>query len=254
MSTNVHFAQISDCHLYADQKALHYGANVFENLCQVLAEIKKQADIEFIVFTGDLTHDHSEQSYINFVKAFQIAEIMLPVYFLAGNHDEDELLTSFLTDSIFRHQQTIQLNHWNIELVKSKGNTPAGFVNAQECQRILGLNSCENSLIMMHHHPIDVNCFIDRHGLENKNEFWSSISKSVKAIACGHVHNAIDILPKDSNYPLPVYTCPATSIQFDKLADTVANSGLAAGYRVITLHDNGKLLTKAHFLKNNEKT
>ena len=105
---------------------------------------------------------------------------------------------------------------------------------------------------MMHHHPIDVGYFIDRHGLTNKEDFWHCLGddSQIKGIACGHVHNALTILPSESGYTIPLYTCPATSIQFDQKANTVANANKGAGYRIFTLHNDGKIVTQAHFIKN----
>jgi len=259
MSTNIPitFAQISDCHLYADQQAIHYGYDVYANLREVLSVIKKNKAIEFIIFTGDLSQDHSEQSYLNFVAAVNSIAIELPIYFLAGNHDDEEYLNRFLNGKPFVNDKVIELAHWNINLIKSKSESPAGFVDCQKLDNLLNANkSADNAankfqLLMMHHHAIDVGYFIDKHGLINKAEFWQCLAKikNVKAIACGHIHNALTITPEVSGYSVPLYTCPATSIQFDPNAETVKNANKGAGYRVFTLHDSGYLDSHAYFIK-----
>ncbi len=53
-------AQFSDCHLFADKQTKLLGANVWQNLMLVLADIAQRNDIDCVVFTGDLTQDHSE--------------------------------------------------------------------------------------------------------------------------------------------------------------------------------------------------
>jgi Icc protein len=253
---SVCFAQISDCHLYENKTEEHYGVNVFDNLLCVLLSIKQQAELQFIVFTGDLTQDHSSQSYQNFVAAFKQSQITLPVYYLAGNHDEEELFALHLTRTPFNSAKTIDLAHWQIQLIKSKSDSPAGIVDIKQNTELLSASASNKfQLLMMHHHPIDVGYFIDRHGLMNKTQFWQSLTQAtsnncnIKGIACGHVHNAMDLMPKETGYLLPLYTCPATSIQFDKQALTVASSGHTAGYRTFTLIDNGDIDTQVHFIE-----
>lgn len=252
MPTKTTFAQISDCHLYADRHALHYKANVFDNLVAILIDIHHNQTIEFIVFTGDLTQDHSELSYQNFVLAVKQVKINKPIYFLAGNHDDESLLSEFLSCKAFCRNKTIELAQWDIHLIKSKSDTPAGFVDCNQLNSLLSNKDKSNKFqfIMMHHHPIDVGYFIDRHGLTNQTEFWQTLARlnNVKGIACGHVHNALTLLPEVSGYSTPVYTCPATSIQFDPISDTVKNAQKGAGYRTFTLHKNGDVEAQAYFI------
>ena len=68
-------AQFSDCHLFADKNSKHFGANVWQNLQLVLADIAKRNDIDCAIFTGDLTQDHTEVSYQHFVQAVKQAEL-----------------------------------------------------------------------------------------------------------------------------------------------------------------------------------
>ena len=98
---------------------------------------------------------------------------------------------------------------------------------------------------MMHHHPIDVGYFIDKHGLQNKDFFWREIApyNNIRAIACGHVHSERQfskLLPNRET-AITVYTCPATSIQFDPDFDGVAALPQGPGYRVFKLYPDGKI-------------
>jgi len=276
MATSTNFAQISDCHLYADWQALHHGAHVYENLCVILTAIKVQGTAEFIIFTGDLTQDHSEQSYQNFVTAIKQNNIEIPVYFLAGNHDDELLLSQILIGKPFNSRKIVETQLWDIHLINSKSESLAGFVDCYLLNDLIGTQfnvsnkSCltdkadsidkldsegkqgKYQFLMMHHHPIDVGYFIDRHGLINKADFWKCLGDSpqVKAIACGHVHNAISLFPSESGYDIPLFTCPATSIQFDQKAETVVNANKGAGYRMFSLSDSGEIKTQAHFVSN----
>ena len=262
-------AQISDCHLFADVKGLHHGANVYNNLLRVLRSIRENPLIEAIVFTGDLTQDHTEASYQNFVTAIKHEKISVPVYFLAGNHDEVLLLNKFLAGVPFRSEKTINTKHWQVQLLHSKSDTPAGIVDEKNIKRVINtLDVDKHQLLMMHHHPVNVGYFIDNHGLLNKAMFWSQIKNipNLAAIACGHVHRASKIVKNKHLFDVggtqvssiehslnkkivsakvaqctDVYTCPATSIQFDPEAETVKALEKGPGYRLFYLGINGTL-------------
>jgi Icc protein len=265
-------AQFSDSHLFAALDGLHHEVNVLDNLKKVLASIAADPLIDYAIFTGDLTQDHSEQSYINFATAVRSANISIPVFFLAGNHDEPALLAKYLVGNPFVSDNKIDSNYWQVQLINSKSETPAGLISQQTLQALPQLlNNNKHQLLMMHHHPIDVGYFIDQHGLQNKDEFWRVITTAnkkrhspIKAIACGHVHRASVITRENkvtaqsnklqSNKPqnnkqssteaqpsVDLYTCPATSIQFDPCAETVSALAQGPAYRLFYLQQNGTL-------------
>jgi len=249
-SKPVTLAQISDSHLFANPDGLHHGHNVLANLKNILLSIGNNPQIDYVVFTGDLTQDHSEQSYQNFANAVRECQIEVPIYYLAGNHDEAELLAKYLSELPFLSDKSINHSHWQIQLINSKSDTPAGFVSRQTLTNLeKNVDNSKQQLIMMHHHPVDVGYFIDKHGLQNKTEFWQAIAgyDNINAIACGHVHGAMKLNKPpmkqsgDVNKSVTVYTCPATSIQFDPEFDGVSALAKGPGYRIFKLYPDGKL-------------
>ena len=247
-------AQFSDCHLFADTHGLHHGANVYQNLLKVISAIAQDKNIDIVVFTGDLTQDHSEQSYVNFVQAVHLTKLVKPVYFLAGNHDEFSLLDKYLAGSPFNPLKFIESEHWQISLLNTKSATPAGFVSEQSLLTLSqNINRNKKQLLFTHHHPIDVNYFIDKHGLENKPALWQVLAEysSINAIACGHVHRALELEQLIDNRKISVLTCPATSIQFDPQASSVkalvATRGQGIGYRRFSLYSNSRFSTQVVF-------
>lgn len=251
-------AQISDCHLFADKAALHCGVNVYQNLLAVFNDIKADKDIELIIFTGDLTQDHSVQSYQLFVEAFVSSQLTLPVYFTSGNHDDPALLNRYLTQAPFCGDKLIETKNWQLIMLNSKSDTPAGKVKKQQLAVLSKvINKDKFQLVFMHHHAIPVGYFIDKHGLKNSESFWQVIDKfdSIKAIACGHVHRALTLLPEVTQKSTVLYTCPATSIQFDPQADTVKALPQGAGYRLFYLEppltkNQAGIKTTVRFLTN----
>lgn len=243
-------AQITDCHLFSQTDGLHYGANVYQNLVSVLQEIKNKPDVQVIVFTGDITQDHSEASYQLFVEAVLNSGIKVPFYYLAGNHDEHELLDKYLSIPPFSRDKLIIHQDWQIVLLNSKSDTPKGLVTQSD---LLVLESIVDEhkyqLLMMHHHPLDVGYFMDKHGLENQTQFWQTINKfpSIKGITCGHVHQSLTLYSKQTP-SIPLFTCPATSIQFDTTKSSGASNGQGAGYRIFALYADGKINSDSYFL------
>lgn len=235
-------AQFSDSHLFADKEAQHFGANVWQNLNSVLADIAKRDNIDCVVFTGDLTEDHTELSYQYFVQAVKKVNFSIPVYFLAGNHDDRELLNKHLIAPSFNISKTITRDFWQIQLLDSKSDTPSGLVNQQGIQALSAhIDNSKFQLLMMHHHPVNVGYYIDKHGLLEQDFFWKAIRElnqphgNIKAIACGHVHRAKHIIAHN----IDVFTCPATSVQFGDTKEAIGS--IMPSYRLLHLENDGAI-------------
>ena len=241
-------AQFSDCHLFADKAACHFGAPVYQNLTNILLDIEKQKP-DCCVFTGDLTQDHTVASYRNFCAAVEEAELSNACYFLPGNHDDYTTMKDTLSGFPFKADTKIETDSWQFHLLNSKSETPAGYVSRTQINNVCStVDIKKHQFIFMHHHPVDVGYFIDRHGLKNKTEFWQSIStiEQLKGIACGHIHQGKVVECEQS---LSLYTCPATSIEFESDPDNLVNSGRAPGYRLFHFYNNGTVETVLRYLK-----
>lgn len=243
-------AQLTDSHLFADKSQLHHGANVYQNLCNVLHDIQQQNDIDVAIFTGDLTQDHTHTSYQNFVDAVQTSQFNIPLYYLPGNHDEIDLLALYLQGGCFEQDTRIENDYWQIHLLNSKSDTPAGYMTAPTLQRIRDTEKTKHHFLFMHHHVVDLNYFIDRHCVQNKAEFWQLLDTQhhIKGVACGHVHRAYEKNITLTDHHVAFFTCPATSIEFDTAAKTVKSTGKSAGYRLYTLHNNGHIESTVRYV------
>lgn len=279
--THFHIAQFSDCHLFATIEGVHYGANVYQNLCLILNDIAHNPTLDIAIFTGDLTQDHSEASYQLFVKAIEQSRLTIPVYFLAGNHDDITLMEQVLTspeNTTLNNQgltikcskdKLITTEHWAIALLNSKSDTPAGIIDDSSLKQISDLNAlAKHALLCMHHHPIDVGFGIDKHGLINKDTLWSEVENNpfVKAVVCGHVHNAFqlektfDVMHKEvskTDRKVTLYTCPATSVEFNTeyiMSNTQECSPITQqgpGYQILSLADDGNITRTVKYLPAN---
>ncbi|KGJ89309.1 metallophosphoesterase [Thalassotalea sp. ND16A] len=246
----VTLAQISDCHLFKDKAGRHCGHNVFINLQRVLEQLAQLEPLDAIVFTGDLTQDHSVESYQHFNQLVNEAKFKCPLYFLAGNHDDVELLNQQLVNDVIKADKEVILGHWRLLLTQSKSDTPAGYVDDEHLNVIANSKSSNlHTLLFMHHHPLDVGFFIDKHGLRNQTQFWQAVQQNpaIKAICCGHIHRGDSYFFEGLNH-LPVFSCPATSIQFDPNSVTLSALDIGPGYRILELDDDGNIETQLHYL------
>lgn len=252
MNNSFVMAQLSDCHLFEDINALFYGVNVYDNLLNVLRDIQSNKAIDVIVFTGDLSQDHSEASYQNFVKAVRESNISKAFYFIAGNHDDPELLNHYLSKPLFYNTEKFNVKSWDFHLLNSQSETPAGYLPPEKIEGIVGnTHPTHHQFIFMHHNPVDVGYFIDKHALVNQDEFWLSARKliNLKGIGCGHIHRDLVIMPNEKatthkKNHVPLYACPATSIQFDPFAEGVSALNEKPGYRLFTFFDSGEITTE----------
>ena len=239
-------AQISDSHLFADKGVLFHGHNVYQNLYHILKAIKSDFVVDAIVFSGDLTQDDTPESYQNFVQAVNDAGITKPIYFLAGNHDDTKLLESELQGPLFHHDKVIASENWKLHLLNSKSQTPSGNLSSETLANLAAYhNEKAHQFIFMHHNPINVNMFIDKYALENKAEFWAVAKKmtSLKGVGCGHVHRELTIKSHHDINTVPLYACPATSIQFDPIEDGVSALDERPGYRRFIFFASGEIQT-----------
>jgi len=246
MSTSLTLAQFSDSHLFACPEQKHHGAPVSENLKRVCQHISQDKNIDLVIFTGDLTQDHSEASYQLFVDIVKEFLTHLPIFYLAGNHDDVALLNTYLKGSPFVQKNLIENEYWQFHLINSKSKTPAGTISPLQLANITSETKPDKfQFFFMHHHPKNVDYFIDRHGLENQYHFWDWLENqaNVKGIACGHVHRAMTFNVNISQCSVPVFTCPATSIQFAKHPNELVAEATSPAYRTLTFDKDGTIAT-----------
>ncbi len=247
-SETLRIAQVTDTHLFADQNGEYFGVNTAAHFKKVLAKIS-QTSWDGVIFSGDLTQDHSEQSYVRFHELVNQAGLTCPVFWLPGNHDELDLLSQYLSGAPFNSAKVIRNSHWQLLLINTKGPTPAGDITACHLGHIkeqLAEHSDINACVFGHHHPLPVGGYIDKHILENGEAHLKALSASnnLRAYVHGHVHNDYHTHFENTQ----IIATPATSIQFDKGSSRWQQSDLGAGFRELHFLPNGEIHTQVHFL------
>jgi Icc protein len=237
--------QISDCHIFSDiSKCGYQQINPYHSLQKVLIEVSNYKP-DMLLITGDVSGDGSEQSYQHFKSLLSKCDIQVPWIVLAGNHDAPEILKKqFHANNLglSRSIPLVNLN-WQCHFVNSHYQGTLGLVAQTDldelAQRLMGARD-DNHIVFVHHHPIQTGSWMDKHEFVNRQQFVEVLEShaQVKAVAFGHVHQAIDKMQNSIRY----LGCPSTCWQWaNKESFAVANE--TAGFRVIDLAADGQLNT-----------
>lgn len=245
-------AQISDLHL-SNPKS-------FDDFLQVL-DLALSHSPNLLILTGDLVNDGKKHGYDWLFDTLDKTRI--PYLCMAGNHDVTHEIGHHLPfhertflpiDPDLRlpnHQRLIiqmPSTTWQILTLNSAiSGQIHGKISADSLQFLrhhLSNDLLKNlpTIIALHHHPCSVgSAWIDEHMLINYNEFWQTLAgfDNIKAILCGHVHQAHTIHFQGKT----LLTCPATSRQFAPHQDDFAIDHVSSGFRLIQICNKKTLAT-----------
>lgn len=231
--SSLRLAHITDCHLFAEQSECYFGVNTATNFSRCLVDIAK-IDVDAIIFGGDLTQDHSFNSYLVFADLIAQANLNCPVFWLPGNHDEIDYLNKISGGNI-NAAKRLKAQGIELLLINSKGPTPAGWVSQQHLDEIVNTLVSHNqaTLAFCHHNPLPINGYLDKHMLENGPQLLNTLINygQVKALFHGHVHHQYRFDFRE----LAIYATPASSIQFTKNTTQWQQSDLGPSYRLINI-------------------
>jgi len=251
---DVKLLQITDTHLFSDPEKDLLGIKTVNSYAAVIKHAAKYAgQCAAVLCTGDLSQDHTAQSYSYFSE--RIKSLNMPCYWLPGNHDMQEImLPSLLQEGLSEAKQLVS-EHWQIILLDSQvSGVPYGYLSESQLsflEQKLKQYPDKHTLISVHHHILPVNsAWLDEHILKNNALFIELISTfdNVKAVLSGHVHQAFDVEIKGVRY----LTSPSTCVQFKPRSDDFAVDDEAPGYRYLTLHKTGELSTQVERIDNSE--
>jgi len=253
--------QLTDLHLFADTEQAFKGQQPWQNLLDLLAQIQQQGWPDLFLLTGDLSQDESFASY---QKLHQLMEgTGVPWYWIPGNHDQIDLMARLKPVEF-----SVCIGRWQWLLLDSHSGQPHGELNlSQRTQLQDALEQQRNQPepayigVAVHHHSLLVGperqglshteltapeqvAGIDQIPLRDEGSLWQTLAQypAVKAVICGHVHQAHEI-ERDG---LTLYTTPATSIQFAAGINDFELDNQAPGYRYFELGDQGQVTSKLY--------
>jgi Icc protein len=243
-------AQITDSHLFANPLSRLNGMDTLYSLQQVMQTVLDSRP-DMIIFTGDLVDKPTLESYRQ-VKAV-IKQSPVPVYCLAGNHDQpDQLKHSLLSENI-RIQDRAMIGTWQLIFLNShQPDTHAGKLDVSQLDMLnhhLSEYPERPTLIFIHHHPVVIgSLWMDKMGLQQADALFSVLDRysQVKAVVWGHIHQQFE----QTRNSVKLLGTPSTCVQFKPRADEFGLDDKPPGYRWLNLYSDGKFETEVVYLKN----
>lgn len=228
--------QISDCHLHADPAARARAGFPLRQLEAVVEAVNRERP-DMVLVTGDISNDETVASYR--LAAHALGRLAAPWFWLAGNHDDPALMAEAreLLDEL-------DIGAWRILMLDTRVSGQAHGELGPERLAHLAARLEEDdrpTLLAMHHPPLPVgSAWIDALGLRDREAFWQALAPfgQVRAILCGHIHQAFASHQRLAAGAVSVLGCPSTTDQFLAHADDFAvDEASRPGYRVLDLGD-----------------
>jgi Icc protein len=230
------FIQLTDFHLFSNQEKTMHGYCTYECLKividAILQNVNLKADAVFI--TGDISEDRSIESYV--LALSQVQRLNLPIYLLAGNHDNKECMASVFNKSklVFATNEFSYEDWIFIKVDTVQQGKDSGFLSIEQKNAIADRISAVKSQkvgLFMHHHPIPVGIpLVDSSKLLNSESLLDLlVSRSeIKSVICGHAHT---LFTRKYN-KCTIDVCPATCFQWKSGAQTLLTDN-KRGYKVL---------------------
>jgi Icc protein len=201
--------------------------------------------VDFVLHTGDVVYDPDPRAYE--AAGALLGQIKYPVYYLAGNHDDGEMLQQVMLqkDEIlapFDYQ--FEVKGVQIVCVDSNGpaQRPAGMITDDQLARLQGIAKAKDNrpLVVAVHHNVLPNGAPWWDGfmrLSNGEDFHSALlpaRERLRGVFHGHVHQSVDM------YRDGILYSSATSswyqIQcFPRQTETLADRLTPPGFSVVTV-------------------
>lgn len=251
----IKFIHITDTHLLDHPEDDFYGLNTKVSLDAVLYQCQtRYPDIDFMLFTGDISQTGNKQSYNIFQNIIQ--QYDCPVYCIPGNHDSPELLQDVIPDCPHDTINIIPFDAYSLVLISSRvEGQNHGRVSHQCLQQLkehLNNHQDQFTIVAVHHPPVLINSkWLDDLGLQNGNELLQTINTCSHntLILSGHVHQEVDYLQGQ----LRVLTTPSTCYQFEANCDHMNRTDTPPAYRYIRIDKSQNIETKVHYIDEEQK-
>ena len=240
----IEIVQISDLHLFADAESRLKGVPTRASLEEVLRWIDQGVasgrwNFEHVVVSGDLTHDEQHETYLMLREL--LGDWLPRCLVIPGNHDDRDLLRDVFPLSGIEDAEylgfSVRAGAWRLLGIDSHlPGEVAGYVDPRQLDWFRAEAKAHDGpvLAFVHHPPFPVGSdWIDKIGPRNADEVLRAFAEcgNVRAVSCGHVHQAHDIQASG----MRLLTTPSTSIQFQPGTDTLATDMLAPGFRIFRL-------------------
>jgi Icc protein len=243
--------QITDTHLYADLDSDLLGLKTEESLCEVIAEARSiHWPVDMVLATGDLVHDKTVAGYRRIRAHFE--RLGVPVYCLAGNHDEARVLSRVVNGGPVRYTDHAYMRNWHFIFLDSTIPGSEGGHLSPHQLALLNTHLQENrdlhTLVCLHHQPVPVGSrWLDTMAVDNAEPFFDIIDSNpqVRGILWGHVHQEFAQMRNGVH----LLATPSTCIQFKPGSQTFAIDASCPGYRWLNFYPDGRIESGVHRLQ-----
>jgi Icc protein len=242
---SIKIIQFTDTHLCADPQGTLMGLNTLESLQRCIDHAtENDLDADLVLATGDLVHDGSPRGYAHLARA--LAPLDVPVYALAGNHDDLEVMKHALSNPPVDCSGRTLRGRWQLILLDSNiPGSDGGRLSEAELER---LDHCleeypeHHALICLHHQPVPIgSSWMDTMRVENQEPFFRILDRhaQVRGVLWGHVHQEFDAV----RHGVRLLASPSTCVQFLPGSDDFAVEATPPGYRWLVLGPDGSIDT-----------
>lgn len=251
IDSSIHLLQLTDTHLFAHEERNLLSVNTTESFHAVVAAIlERQVHFDAILATGDISQDHTLESYQKFERGIQ--PLAKPCFWLPGNHDDQPNMNAlFPSQQIQAVQHVLLGEHWQMILLDSQVlGVPYGQLSDEQLALLdnkLRDYPDRYALVLLHHHPLLAgSAWLDQHTLKQSDAFWQVVDqhRAVRAVLCGHIHQEMD----QQRGEVRVMATPSTCVQFKPHSADFALDRRSPGWRELTLHPDGTLSTQVQRL------
>lgn len=237
--------QLTDTHIHDTDVDDFYGTSPNQSLNRVIQHaLSNNPKIDYVVVTGDLSHDGGEASARHLKHSLQ--QFNCPIYVTPGNHDDAHIIKHYLLDDQIKMPDHIQLANWQLLFADSHLEGQVHGQISDQCLQQLTHRLRQNTkpaLLFTHHPPATIDCkWLDRIRMLNGDRLLSELAvfPNLKAIMFGHIHQNFE--QRWEHFLL--LGCPSTCIQFRPNSDEFATDVETPGYRLISLSSQGKFSSR----------
>ena len=245
----INLVQLTDTHIAADPGELLADVNTTDTLLDVINAVNRRGNLDLALLTGDLASDPSAEVYEKLAGILRRLE--LPVYCLAGNHDDPGLMERLLNSGNASTANFLTGGGWSIILLNThKPGTDGGCLSATELSRLdaaLERSRGRHVLVCLHHHPVSIRSpWMDSMALENSEALFRALDRydNVRGVLWGHIHQEFSV----TRNGVMLLGSPSTCVQFLPRAERAGVDDKPAGYRILTLAADGAIRTRVHWV------
>lgn len=260
------FVHISDTHVGPTPDYASHGHTPLAQLEHLVEVINSLTfPVDFVLHTGDVVNSAREVEYA--LAAPVLARLRLPIYYVAGNHDDPAHMRRFLlgqpaSDARFDYQFEVAGIQFVVLDTRSPA-WPAGRLEPEQIEALRRLCVPDGPplALVLHHPPLPLdsdwldqgwpteNGFSANMLLENGTAFYDAITPARERICgvfFGHVHRAYQVFHRG----VMLSSAPSSFVQYYTWPDQalpVQSSEELPGFGVVTIED-GRTVVRAHHL------